>query len=209
MTSEAVEAFLQKENRPFSVNDILQSLGKDHGKAAVQKALDKLVAQNKAKQKTYGKQNIFCVAQDDTNPKETEKYLKSLNQEIEAASAELKTVENQLRIRTSELKSLVIAMTFEEAQSKLKALTEEVANLRSRLEEVTQTKKQSISEAEGRKIDSEHEKLLKEYRNRKGMCMEMLNTILEAYPKTKKHLLEEIGVETDDDAGFCLKLFRC
>ena len=41
----------------------------------------------------------------------------------------------------------------------------------------------------------------KEWRKRKRSCMEVVNSILENYPKSKKILLEDIGVETDEDAG--------
>ena len=34
--------------------------------------------------------------------------------------------------------------------------------------------------------------------------MEVVNSILENYPKSKKILLEDIGVETDEDAGVSL-----
>ncbi len=39
----AVFDYLQAQNRPYSVNDIVLNLHKEHGKTAVQKALDKLV----------------------------------------------------------------------------------------------------------------------------------------------------------------------
>lgn len=32
--------------------------------------------------------------------------------------------------------------------------------------------------------------------------MDILNTVLETYPKPKKALLEEVGIETDEDAEF-------
>ena len=34
--------------------------------------------------------------------------------------------------------------------------------------------------------------------------MDVINSILENYPKSKKILLEDIGVETDEDAGVSL-----
>jgi len=40
---EAVFAYMSSQNRPYSVNDIVLNLHKEHGKTAVQNALDKLV----------------------------------------------------------------------------------------------------------------------------------------------------------------------
>ena len=42
------------QNRPYSVNDVVLNLHKEHGKAAVQKALDVLVADAKVKEKVGG-----------------------------------------------------------------------------------------------------------------------------------------------------------
>ena len=42
---------------------------------------------------------------------------------------------------------------------------------------------------------------LQEWRKRKRSCVDVINSILENYPKSKKILLEDIGVETDEDAG--------
>ncbi len=43
-TEQVVLNYLIVQNRPFSINDLLQSTQlKDHGKAAVQKSLDQLV----------------------------------------------------------------------------------------------------------------------------------------------------------------------
>ncbi|KAJ8979465.1 hypothetical protein NQ317_002815 [Molorchus minor] len=57
------------------------------------------------------------------------------------------------------------------------------------------------------KIETEkgYERYLDQYRKRKRMCMDILDSILENYPKSKKHLFDEIGIETDEDAGFSVK----
>ena len=48
MTTEAVYSYLKLKNRPYSAIDLASTLDKEkHGKAAVQKALDKLVDNGK------------------------------------------------------------------------------------------------------------------------------------------------------------------
>ena len=51
---DAVLEYLTRQNRPYSVNDVVLNLHKEHGKAAVQKALDVLVADAKVKEKVGG-----------------------------------------------------------------------------------------------------------------------------------------------------------
>jgi len=55
-----------------------------------------------------------------------------------------------------------------------------------------------------KKVQKEYEKRLATYKKRKRMCLDMLDAILENYPKTKKQLYEEVGLETDEDVGFTL-----
>jgi 26S proteasome regulatory subunit (ATPase 3-interacting protein) len=63
MATQAVKAYLEKTNRPYSANDILQNLHKEWGKTALQKSLDELVAQEVIREKTYGKQKVYCIKQ--------------------------------------------------------------------------------------------------------------------------------------------------
>ena len=48
---QAVYKYLRDQNRPYSVNDIVLNLHKEHGKTAVQKAVDNLVAEGKVMEK--------------------------------------------------------------------------------------------------------------------------------------------------------------
>ena len=40
------------------------------------------------------------------------------------------------------------------------------------------------------------------YKKRKRMCMEIIDGIMEGFPKTKQKLMEDIEIETDEAAGF-------
>ena len=47
----AVHKYLRDQNRPYSINDILLNLHKEHGKTALQKAIDVLVVEGKVIEK--------------------------------------------------------------------------------------------------------------------------------------------------------------
>ncbi len=51
------------------------------------------------------------------------------------------------------------------------------------------------------KVERKHEAAVKEWRKRKRLCINVLDAVLENYPKPKKTLYEEIGLETEDDLG--------
>ena len=53
-SQKAVLDYLVSTNRPYSVNDIVMNLHKEHGKAVVQRVLDQLVEQDQIKIKLNG-----------------------------------------------------------------------------------------------------------------------------------------------------------
>ena len=56
-TTEAVLSYMTAQNRPYSTNDIVLNLHNEHGKTAVQKALDGLTADGKITEKVLWKWN--------------------------------------------------------------------------------------------------------------------------------------------------------
>ncbi|KAM9657589.1 homologous-pairing protein 2 homolog isoform 1-T1 [Morphnus guianensis] len=53
-------------------------------------------------------------------------------------------------------------------------------------------------------VCSEQKLYCKEWRRRKRMATELLEAILEGYPKSKKQFFEEVGIETDEDHNVTL-----
>ena len=60
---------------------------------------------------------------------------------------------------------------------------------------------QVITAADKEKIVKKHEASTGQWRKRKRMATDILDSILESWPKTKRSLYDEIGVETDETAG--------
>ena len=61
-----------------------------------------------------------------------------------------------------------------------------------------------MTAADKAKVVKQHEASTGQWRKRKRMATEILDSILESWPKSKKSLYEEIGVETDESAGVTL-----
>ena len=78
----------------------------------------------------------------------------------------------------------------------LHQLCEENETMESKLKDLS-TNKVKLSAADFKKACSIKEKTASELRKRKRICVDMLDQILENYPKGKKALFEEVGVETD------------
>jgi hypothetical protein len=47
-----------------------------------------------------------------------------------------------------------------------------------------------------------------EWRRRKRLCLDVVDNIMESYEKSKRILLEDIGIETDEEAGVDVKLLQ-
>ncbi|XP_002409139.3 homologous-pairing protein 2 homolog [Ixodes scapularis] len=195
---KAILDYVKAQNRPYSSNDIFNNLHKEHGKAAVVRALEQLAQDNKIKEKTYGKQKIYFADQDEF-PDVAEAELAAMDQETNALGERLQEASRQLQARESLLSSLSNSLTTEQVAEKIKQMTEERDKLVARLEKLTSNT--SFVEPKVRdKIYKDKETAVKEWRRRKRMANDMLDAILEGYPKGKKALLEEAGVETDEDA---------
>uniref|UniRef100_A0A1B6JQP9 Homologous-pairing protein 2 homolog n=1 Tax=Homalodisca liturata TaxID=320908 RepID=A0A1B6JQP9_9HEMI len=197
MATEGVFKYMQSTNRPYSANDIVQNMHKEFGKAVVQKALDDLVAQGSICEKIYGKQKIYCVKQPDNNAT-GDSELKDLESKTDTVTENYKNVEQQVKEAESSLRELLAAPTTLEAKEQLAELEKKVETLMAKLAKLSQNTV-LVSAEERNRIKIDHERLVKEYKKRKRLCMDVINAIMEGYPKSKKALMEEVGIETDEE----------
>ena len=64
-----------------------------------------------------------------------------------------------------------------------------------------------VSEADMKRTEALYANSVKEWRKRKRWANDMVDSIMEGYPKKRKVLLEEIGVEDDEAAKLDIKEF--
>ena len=131
-TLKAVYDYLVSTNRPYSVNDIVMNLHKEHGKAAVQRVLDQMVEENKIKIKLNGKQSCYYVNQEmfeTCNDQE----LAGLDQTCSQIEEEARTTSDNAKKAEARLKELGGSLTDAEARAQLEELRTENSKLRERL----------------------------------------------------------------------------
>lgn len=206
MATSAVYKYLQNQNRPYSTNDIVTNLHKEYGKTAVQKALDELVSQNKIIEKIYGKQKVYCILQQDenTDPEAMNTEIAKMDKDIMILTDMLQTNEQKIKNGEHELKNLLNSLTNEEARIEIGKLEKESTKLKEKLRVLSENAS-PISPEDKEKVEKVHTKNMKEYRKRKRICSDIVDSILEGYPKRKKDLVEEMGLETDEDVGCNIK----
>lgn len=207
MATKAVLTYLQNQNRPFSANDLVTNLGKEHGKAAIQKALDEFVSQGKVLEKVYGKQKVYCIIQEDENidPEKAKAEISAMDKQIMELTEQQSNNLQKIKNLEFELKNLKSSLTNEEAKTEKDKLEKQVEQMKAKLKTLSENSS-PISEESKQKIEKNHTKYLKEYRKRKRICNDIIDSILEGYPKKKKDLFEEVGIETDESQNFSLNI---
>lgn len=195
----AVKAILQyliDQNRPYSVIDIFNNLHKEYGKTVVTRALDQLVSDQKVVEKIYGKQKVYFVNQGDF-PVINDDDLKSMDNEISELTGQLNEMQKESKARETLLGGLESSLTTEEAMRNLCQMKKEIPVLQSRLTHL-ESNKTLINPEEKKALQMKKEKYYKEWQKRKRITNDMMDSIMEGYPKNKKQLIEEIGIETDE-----------
>ena len=80
-TEKEVEKFMLKNNRPYSVQDILNNYQSSMKKKLLEQSLEQLVKSGKVTLKEYGKAKVFLISQD-RFPSVDPKLLDELDQKI-------------------------------------------------------------------------------------------------------------------------------
>ncbi|XP_044263179.1 homologous-pairing protein 2 homolog [Tribolium madens] len=201
---DEVLQFLSTQNRPFTINNIMEGLNKQLSKTQIVTAVNKLVENNKVIEKNCGKQKIYCVPQKSSLPlKDLTSKTLAMDRQCNNIASNLKTVEKELEEKSTRLRNLEGILSKAELLAKKKKLEEEIQEMHSKSE----ASEGHISESfDKEKIEREYRVVFKEYNKRKKLCTDMVEAILENYPKSKKNLLQDIGIETDDNVNFKIKV---
>ena len=213
-TMKSVLDYLTTANRPYSTNDVFLNLHKEHGKPAVQRVIDQLVTDNKLKVKMNGKQSCYFVNQDTLNTC-SEEELAMLDTKCKETEDQAKTAADKVRQTEARLRSLTSSLTDSQAREELDRVVEENRQLVDRLTKLENNQEASIgtlkcififsiqviSAEDKAKISVLHSTTVTLWKKRKRMATDVLDSVLESWPKTKQSLMEEIGVDTDESVG--------
>jgi len=195
---DVVYDYMKGQNRPYSTGDIFLNLQKKIGKTLLQKLIDKLVQENKLIEKVYGKQKIYVISQDEfpTVPSED---IKELARSLAEKRELLKTKKADFNEAKTKVSKLSKTPSTKELQFKIDKLKESI-NKKKILIEQAKIKANGMNANEIDKTVSRATVLAKAWKTRKRMCTQMMDQILESYPKPKKIFIEEADVTLDEPA---------
>lgn len=195
----AIKNYLEKQNRPYSAIDIFNNLHKEFGKTAVVKTLEALSEQGQIIEKIYGKQKVYAPLQDQYCEFD-ENQIKLLDLKITELNESLGRLQQQSRQQESEINTFGKEMTTKSLLEAVKTLKKENFELNDRIQKlmsgtILMTKEQR------QRLYERKAKMETYWRKRKRMASDIIDCILEGYPKPKKQLIEETGIETDEEVG--------
>ncbi|XP_078485323.1 homologous-pairing protein 2 homolog [Ciona intestinalis] len=193
---DAVFEYMKAQNRPYSAADIFSNLHKEHGKTAVTRAVETLSQQGKLLEKTYGKSKIYVVHQSQFPAVNNEEITK-LDAGIKELTEKVMSLQTEYQKKSSLLGQLKSSLTTADAVEKVKILKEEVAKMKTHLKSL-KSMSGTIDPAQKKKVYEQHKTYVGHWRKRKRMTSDLMNAVLEGYPKSKKVFMDEVGIETDE-----------
>ncbi|KAL2644135.1 hypothetical protein R1flu_011722 [Riccia fluitans] len=192
--------YVNEQNRPLNVQNVADGLQK-HGikKTAVEKILASLGDNGVISFKEYGKQRIYLARQDQfqiPNAEELDRMRKEneqLQREISAAKTANGDLETELRSVKSNLTDSQIKQETEKLNTEIPVLEAKLNTLKSGATLVKPDDREKIEMAFTLKTNL--------WRKRKRMFKDLWDMITEAMPNNLAEFREELGIETDEDAG--------
>lgn len=125
-----------------------------------------------------------------------------VDRKINEYSIQLKEVSDKIKAKSGKMQEIQGKISVEEAIDRKLKLENEIAAIKSELSEYKDT--EMVCPKRKQEVEKQYQKMLNEYKKRKKICMEAINTIAENYPKGKNAMMEDIGIETDESCNFSL-----
>jgi len=189
-----VFTYMKNQNRPYIVNDVFLNLQKSIPKTTLVRIMDQLATEAKLTKKMYAKSSIYCINQDLLPVPPTE--------QIAEAKETLKTKEEKLKELKQQLRE----------QKKVKSERDAVVNLSEKLDKLKVEKARLTSATKSDKsttggfdvnlaikLKTRCVKLLAQWRQRQTKTFEIVDAVMDQYPKSKSDFIDEVGLELDTE----------
>lgn len=204
-----VARFMLAENRPHNAGNVFIKLQKAVTKPSIERILEDLSkppqdgSDSKICKLENGKQAVFFIRQPDGSVDPTE--LTALDKAIAEKEAEARDLSLSCNPLSARLRRATTEPNNDELAGQIAALEESNRAQREKLE-LMQQNAANMTAADKNKLQSSHDKIVKTWRKRKRLANDIVGGIMEGgYPKKKKDLVAEIGLETDEDVHIDIK----
>lgn len=118
---------------------------------------------------------------------------------IKEKQAGVALLQKELKSQETDIQVFNQQLSCEEAREKIQKLSDQNSAMQNKINEF-KNGRVLVTKEERTKIYARRDKFITIWKKRKRMTNEILGCILESYPKKKKELYEDVGIETDEDA---------
>eukprot|EP01138_Halocafeteria_seosinensis_P005860 gb/GECG01005990.1/.p1 GENE.gb/GECG01005990.1/~~gb/GECG01005990.1/.p1 ORF type:complete len:373 (+),score=102.62 gb/GECG01005990.1/:1-1119(+) len=200
--------YVNKQNRPYSVLNIFENLHGAVKKASLTRVLDKLADEGKIHAKTYGKSKVYYPDQAQYGEiQETD--ISSLQEEVKELTTKQNEVKNERKRLEQEVSSLQSSLTTEQLGKSIEELKKTISEKEAKLERLNEASGGEVVTKDTRKnIIAEVNKYRKTWVDRKNKVMDLVDNMSEGTGKKPKEIMEEAGIETDEEMGINVRDFK-
>ncbi len=210
MQEGLVLGVMEKEKKPFSVQEVVNHLQKDGvKKAAAQRGLDELVQKGTIIEKVFGKNTkIYFLNQEGLEKMEPEEMWacqaenRLLQQQVTELSSEVRDLERKLKALQSKKTVPELKAAINGAKARIAVSEERLKGLRG--PNAVDEKKMATVEVGFQKYTEAWTK----YKRVWGSLWDPVSEGMGLSSKKERDVLSDMGVDTDNDAGVDLKEFR-
>ncbi|PXF40821.1 hypothetical protein BWQ96_09479 [Gracilariopsis chorda] len=203
---EVVLNFLKARNRPFSVQNIVDSLQKAGiKKAAAERSLASLVEKKLVTKKEYGKAKIFIAAQGLIDIPSQEE-VNELDEEIKKLQEQLSSVSGQVDELSKNANTLRSELTLEEAKERVAQLNEATEQKEEKLRSLGDGST-LMSKEDKQKLELSYYQARSLWKKYRRIVTDITDAIGEASGKKRSELFEELAIESDEAANVKLSDF--
>eukprot|EP00668_Euglena_longa_P043154 GGOE01057210.1.p1 GENE.GGOE01057210.1~~GGOE01057210.1.p1 ORF type:complete len:359 (+),score=86.78 GGOE01057210.1:86-1078(+) len=194
--------FLNTRNRPYSSINVVDSSAGAIKKAAAEKSLAALHAAGKITCKDLKKQKVYVARQDDFDVPDASEVAR-METSIKALTEEVAALERETKTLGSTLQQLQTQMSDEELSQDVQSKTKAIAEMEGKLQALRQGSV-LVDETRKAKAQEQYEQYRGAWRKRKRMARDIIDAVC-GDAKRPKDLMEELGIETDEQMQVTLE----
>ncbi|KAJ1609365.1 putative coiled coil protein [Cryptosporidium canis] len=179
---EAIFSYMKEQNRPYSVQNVVDNLHNVYSKRQVTDEMDRLAAEGKFICKEYGKQKVYLVDQSDCKELNKEE-MEALDKMISASESELNDLETKLKQLKQETRHISVPLPIEVLEERIDQESRKNESLREEI-----SRKEKLLDGDCEVVPVEKLKELKntllkkqaKLKSLKSTCKSVLDTFSES-----------------------------
>lgn len=187
---------MREQNRPYSIQNLIDNLKGAIKKALMTKVIAKLETDSKITVKGEKAKKVAFIRQEELEVLDPEE-LKTLEEEIKETSKQVSTTKEQVQSLNRKLDDIKRASTTEELKTEIATLKKECTFLEGEVQRLSGGITLATPEERKAALDSLR-KYVTEWRKRKKIAMDVINAFSENMDQKPSEYMENNGIDEDE-----------